>query len=451
MKVITFFTNKRSAEEAAHDLLMQSADAEKPDLILFYATLKYHGRYHKILNILAKKFKGIPQIGGSVDGMVFKDDMRTDGAALVFCYERDARITVRRARGKGALESAKQLADKITCRDGIVVLHFPLIHVPDIVGSMEFWARGRYYSLRHRMSNKKKYAGQFADYCDRRRIVYPAPSIVEIFARRLKGRIPVIGINLMHTGMRFNSPNVFANFENINDGIAALVIEKPGIEVAYDDIFPSKGETLEETRRIVEEHFTVVKKFKAEFERNILISLDGKPPLAALKGLTSVKETDEEGIRSRLETGCFQAQMPYILIYFNKYTKGIMAHAVGAYYPFELFPIFFDTRGFSKEVWLGFEPFYGRLKDFASSLYPFEGETGFKFFVIDVGVVLAFEEKSVYYRDEIARIFRDNYFGLLTGVPSVYLPERFPRRNVLTEVKKGLLFSSCGSDLCVHI
>jgi hypothetical protein len=451
MNVITFFTNKKSAKDAAMDLLNQAASAKKPDLILFYATLKYHGKYQQMLDIFAKKFKGIPQMGASVDGMIFKDDMRTDGAALVFCYDRDARITVKSASEMSALKSAKKLAEQISCDEGVVILHFPLVHVPDVTGSIEFWARGRYYSFLAYRVNKRKYARQLADYCDRKKILYPAPTIIDIFAKKLGYRIPIIGVNLMHTGMSFNSPNVFANFEDINDGIAALVIEKSDISVAYDDIFPSKGKTLEETRRIVENHFTVVKKFKATFERNILVSLDGQPPIAAIQNLTGIIEENEGGIKSKLEDGRLQAQMPYILIYFNKKTRGIMTHAIGAYYPFDLFPFFFDTSDFSREVWLAYEPFYGKMKDFASSLYPFEGSCGFRFFVMDIGVVLAFEEQAIYYRDEIARIFKDNYFGLMTGVPSVYLPSKFVRKDSITEIKKNLFFSSCGSNLCVHI
>jgi len=47
----------------------------------------------------------------------------------------------------------------------------------------------------------------------------------------------------------------------------------------YDDIFPDKGKTMEETKRIVNEEFTIIKEFKANFEKNILISLDNRSPV----------------------------------------------------------------------------------------------------------------------------------------------------------------------------
>ncbi|MHC1571704.1 MAG: FIST N-terminal domain-containing protein [Methanosarcinales archaeon] len=449
MNAITFFTNKREAESAAFDLIDQTASAERPDLLLFYATPKYRGRYQQILEILATRFGNIPQIGGSVDGMIFPSDMRTDGASLVLCYDESARIWVGSDEGKGACESAERLAEKITCKNGIVILHFPLVHVPDMAGSIEFWTRGRYYSFMCR-NRSGKYARRFADYCNRNKIIYPAPTILDIVAKRLDYRVPIIGINLMHTEMGFNSPSVFANFKEINNSIAALAIEKPGIEVSYDDIFPAKGKTIEETCKIVKNHFTVVKEFKASFEKNILLSLDDKPPIAAIKDFTGLSKHNREGITSNLGEGHLQAQMPYILIYLSKTTGGIMTHAVGSYYPFDLFPVFFDISDFSEKVFLAYEPFQGKLKDFASSLCTFRNTKSFKFFVMDIGAVLAFEEESIYYRDMVAELFGDNYFGLLTEAPSVYLPPSSVKKEFITEVKKNIFFSCSGTDVCFH-
>jgi len=52
----------------------------------------------------------------------------------------------------------------------------------------------------------------------------------------------------MHTQVRFNSPNIFSNFEDISGGIAALTLEKKDINAVYDDIFPRKGTVLKKPK-----------------------------------------------------------------------------------------------------------------------------------------------------------------------------------------------------------
>jgi len=144
-------------------------------------------------------------------------------------------------------------------------------------------------------------------------IFYLPPTILKIFAERTKYKIPIVGINLLHTQEMFNSPNIFCNFKNIENGIAALTIEKDGIDVVYDDIFPDKGNTLEETRDIVKKKFGVVKEFKAKFEKNVLISLDGKPPVEAVKDYVGEFKKSEDELLENLEKGTFQVQMPNIV------------------------------------------------------------------------------------------------------------------------------------------
>ena len=145
---ITLFSNKKDHREAAIDIIDQARERLdfKPDLALFYVTVKYFGKYQLMLDIFHEEYGDIPQIGASVDGVIFPNDMRTDGAALVLCKDEDARIYVEGIQEKGAIKSAEKLAQKVKCKNGVVVLHFPLVHVPGALKSAEFYARGFYYS-----------------------------------------------------------------------------------------------------------------------------------------------------------------------------------------------------------------------------------------------------------------------------------------------------------------
>src|SRR3990170_1792495 len=188
----------------------------------------------------------------------------------------------------------------------------------------KFFAKGLYYSKmcdRTNLEKQKEYARKFSDYCDIENIFYLPPTILNIFAKYTNYKVPIIGMNVLHTQIRFNSPDIFCNFEDIDGGIAALTIEKKDMNTVYDDIFPGKGKTLEETKHIVNNEFKIIKEFKANFEKNVLISLDGRPPVDAVKDLIYMAEEKEKELLGHLDKGDYRVQVPYWLLFLNKKTK----------------------------------------------------------------------------------------------------------------------------------
>lgn len=456
MKSITLFSNKKDYKQAANDIIEQAQTRLdfKPDLVLFYATLKYNGRYQSMLDIFHEEYGDIPQIGASVDGMIYPDDMHTDGAALVLCKDGEARIRVDGVKEKGAIESAEKLAKRVKCEKGAVVLHFPLVHVSGALKSAEFYAKGFYYSKLCKGANQEKqkeYAGRFADYCDRENIFYLPPTILSIFAKQTNYKVPILGINTMHTQVRLNSPSIFCNFEDIGGGIAALTIEKEGVNAVYDDIFPDKGTTLEETKDTVRKEFTVLKEFKAGFERNVLISLDGVPPMTAVKSLVAVSIKKEEDLLKQMGKGDFQVQTPYMFLLFNGKSKGMVLVGIGSYFPFDLYPFFVDVSDYSEDVYIGYEFIDFKSNDFISSLRHLKHNGDFKFFCIDVGTISAFGEKIYSYKDEVKKLAKENYFGIVTEAPSVYLPQKMRKRDYISEAEPSIFFTSAGTSACLEI
>ncbi len=456
MESIAFFSNKKDHKQAAEDIIEQVRNKLdfKPDLALFYATLKYNGKYQSMLDIFHEEFGDIPQIGASVDGMIYPDDIRMDGAALVLCEDKEARIRVDGVKGKGAVESAEKLARRIKCEKGAVVLHFPLVHVPGALKSAEFYAKGFYYSKLCKDAKdgkKKEYAGKFAEYCNNESIFYLPPTVIDIFAQQTEYKIPIIGINLMHTQVRFDTPNIFCNFEDIGGGIAAMTIEKENINAFYDDIFPEKGKSIEETRNIVKNKFTIIKEFKASFEKNVLISLDGMPPVEALKNIISVSEENQDALLKRMDKGNFQAQVPYMLVFLNKKTNGMIHTGFGAYYPFDTYPFIMDASECDEQVFLAYEFIEGKFEEFISSLKQIKHKDSFKFFSIDVGTTQAFGNKVFAYSDEVKKYTKQNYFGIITVSPSIYLPKDLQKRNYITEARQDIFFTAAGTNVCLEI
>jgi len=456
MESITLFSNKKDHRQAARDIIEQARKLHfEPDLALFYATLKYNGRYQAMLDIFCEEYGGIPQIGASVDGMIYPDDMHTDGAALVLCRDGDARIRVDGVKEKGAVASAEKLAKRIKCEKGAVVLHFPLVHVPNAFKFAEFFAKGFYYSKRCKGANperQKEHARKFSDYCDRENIFYLPPKVLDIFAKHTNYKVPIIGINAMHTQIRFDSPHIFCNFEDVADGIVALTMEKEGVNAVYDDIFTDKGSTLEETKRIVSNEFTIIKEFKASFEKNVLISLDGKPPVEAVENLIYVSGEKEEELLNHLDKGDYKGHRPYELLFLNKKTGGAFILGIGSYYPFDLYPFFMDVSDYSEDVALAYEEIDNKFNNFISSLNNLKYKDGrLVYFFLDIGVATAFGEKILKYKDEVKKIVGNNYFGILSIAPSAYIPPELWLRNYLSETLNNTFFMSAGTSACLEI
>jgi len=456
MKSLTLFSNKKDYKQAANDIIEQAHSRLdfKPDLALFYATLKYNGNYQSMLDIFNQEYGDIPQIGASVDGMIYPDDIHTDGAALVLCKDNDAKIRVDGIKEKSSIESAKKLAKKVKCEEGAVILHFPLGHISNALKFVQFLTKGFYYSKLCKTAKQEKqreYAGKFADYCDKEKIFYLPPTILNIFAQSTDYKVPIIGINVLHTQIRFNSPSIFCNFKDIGGGIAALTIEKKNINAIYDDIFPEKGSTFEETKDIVRKKFTILKEFKARFEKSVLISLDGMPPINAVKNLAAISTKKEDDLLTQMGRGDFQVQTPYMLIFFTKKPKGMVLVGVGSYYPFDLYPFFVDVSDYSEDVFLGYEFIDLKSNDFISSLRHLRQNGDFKFFCIDVGTISAFGEKIFNYKDEVKKLAKENYFGIITEAPSIYLPNEMKKRNYISEAEQNIFFTSAGTNVCLEI
>ena len=456
MRTKTFFSNKKNATQAAEELIRKanaSIDFD-PDIVFFYATLKYNGHYQEMLNIIKKRFEGVPQIGASIDGMIFPHDMRTDGAVLVLGEDKDARIEVKSANEEGALKSAQTLARMIKCEKGVVILHFPLIHIPGLKKSAEFYATGKYYSTKAKMGDeeyKKKMARNFSNYCERSKTFYFLPDVLEIVAKELGFTVPVIGVNVLHLQVKFNSPSIFSNFKDIEDGIAALVIEKDDVEVIYEDIYPEKGNSMEETMSAIKNNFDVVKEFNALFEGNVLISLDGKPPVKAFKEVTGTNKKVEPELNEKFSEENFQVQAPYFLSFFNEKTHGFMQIGIDSYFPFDLFPIMVDIDDFSNILLLAHEPTYGQMYNYISGLYLVKNMDLFHFFCIDVGTITSFGNKATDFQIEIEKKFDDNYIGLMITSPSIFLPELMKNKSNITEIKNNIYWSSCGTNIFCNI
>ena len=91
------------------------------------------------------------------------------------------------------------------------------------------------------------------------------------------------------------------------------------------------------------------------------------------------------------------------------------------------------------------------LSAFISSLNNLKSDNRFAYFFIDVSAAAAFGNKVYEYNDKVKQLLGENYFGVLSCAPSVYLPPEFQMRNYLSESGKNIFFSSAGTNACLKI
>jgi len=87
-------------------------------------------------------------------------------------------------------------------------------------------------------------------------------------------------------------------------------------------IFSNQRHTLYETKEIVRREFTVISEFKLVLKK-CTNSIRWEAPLEALTDRINVSK-EQDDLLKRMDKEIFKAQMPYMLVFFNKKTNGMI-------------------------------------------------------------------------------------------------------------------------------
>jgi|Deesub1362A_J573_1020465.scaffolds.fasta_scaffold00610_23 hypothetical protein len=456
MRSISLHTNKERAEEAGKDLVNQFRETAnfRPNICFFYTTMKYLGRYQTILDILRDEFGNIHQAGCVVDGFVVGEQIWTDGAAVLLMDYTEGKIEVYGDKKGGALKTVESIAEKVKGKDfDAIILHFPLIYVPPRTRLLPFLIRGKYYDRRIRgeseLKKKKRYADRFSKYLDRINFVYPANTVLKIMAEATDFKTPIIGLNTLPMRIGYDSPSVFANFKEYKGGVSAFCI-KGKLNVVYDDIFPEKGRSLEETKNIVRKSFSKVETFKANMSKYVIMDIEGNPPFKLLQErYNTIHKMSEDEILNKVERKKLDVQTPFVIVMPSKKTYGATLVGLGDYYPFDIYPIFYDTDYLDEEVFFSYDPFVGKLLNFVSFFNYKKISDSFDFFILDAGMIPAYSDRMLKIIPPIKERSK-KWFGVVTAPPSAYLPETLKVKEYLTEIETRITCTAGGSGVLLE-
>ena len=83
----------------------------------------------------------------------------------------------------------------------------------------------------------------------------------------------------------------------------------------------------------------------------------------------------------------------------------------------------------------------GLFNYYFSGSYLLNKNKNFKLFCVDMGSNSAFGNKVIELKNEIEEMQNENYFGVLTAPSSIFLPEKFKRREYIAEAKKNIFYT----------
>ncbi len=452
MRAVAVHTNLERPEDAAYDLISQFSEQSdfRPNLLFFYSSMKYYRNYTRILRILRDEYGNIPQIGCVVDGFVTGERIWTDGAAMLGMHY-EGKVEVIAERKRGVTKTVEAIAKKIRDRNyTALIAHYPLVYVPSRRRIIGFLTMAKFYDkliFRSRGKRRERFARRFSSYLDRINFIFPANRLLRILADSTGRRIPIIGINALPMQVGFDSPSIFANFEEIKGGIAVMGISGK-LNIIYEDIFPERNrKSVEET---IKTTFSNPVPLNATMNDTIIVDIEGRPPVeVVIERYNALKKLSEDEIMNKMTKKKLDVQTPFILALISKITGGISLIGLGDYYPINSYPIFFDTSGFDKRVYFSSDPHIGKLKEFISFLKHKESENSFDFFIIDAGTIPAFGDKILKMIPELKKK-SSQWFGIIMESPTAFIPETKKYREYLTEVEPGLMVTASGSGVLME-
>ncbi len=452
MRAVSVHTNLERPEDAAYDLVSQFSERSdfRPNVLFFYSSMKYYRNYSRILKILRDEYGNIPQIGCVVDGFVVGDRIWTDGAAMLGMHHR-GKVEVVAERRRGVTKTVEAIAKKIKDREYTALLvHYPLVYVPSRRRIIGFLAMAKLYDRLlsgSRGKRRERFARRFSSYLDRINFIFPANRILRKLAESTGRKIPIVGVNALPMQVGFDSPSIFANFEEIKGGMAVMGITGK-LNVIYEDIFPEKDRKGPEG--IIESTFSNPIPLNATMKDTIIVDIEGRPPVEVLiERYNTLRKLSEDEIMNRMTKKKLEVQTPFILTLISKITGGVSLIGLGDYYPINSYPIFFDTSGFDSRVYFSSDPHIGKLKEFISFLKHKESKDSFDFFIMDAGTIPAFGDKILKIIPELKEK-SSQWFGIITASPSSFIPDTYKKRNYLTEIEPGIMVTASGSGILME-
>ncbi|RLI70452.1 hypothetical protein DRO97_10835, partial [Archaeoglobales archaeon] len=369
MKVEVVFSPSNNTEEAYKEVERKLERLTfTPKFLFLFLTAGTWKAYGKFMELLRNKFPNTKMLGCTVEGYIVENAIWTRGVAILLA-DFDGEVEVFWANEKNATETIEKLGDKIGKGWDTILLMFPAFYFPGKLKFLRFFLNNKRFYRRFKgkddVEDRRKVLLEYSKTLMDMKMVYPIDEVLKIISKKSGKRATIIGMNLMPLEATSNTPLILADFKNVNDGAAAICF-KGYINGIFDDVFPERGDSYEETVNLIKSYFTGAEEVSIEKGGLALASINNIKPVEFLENKRRLEELAEEEFMERVEKGKLQMATPYMVSFISRKTHGCSFLGL-MNFPVELYPsvftldTFYDTAVFCGEVIRGGIKIFGKI------------------------------------------------------------------------------------------
>ncbi|RLI76773.1 hypothetical protein DRP05_12215 [Archaeoglobales archaeon] len=444
MRAEIVFSPSNNTEEAYEEIKIKLEKLTfSPKFLFLFLTAGTWKAYSKFMELLRNKFPNAKMLGCTIEGYIVENAIWTRGVAILLA-DFEGEVEVFWANEKSAMETIEKLGDKIGKGWDTILLVFPAFYFPGKLKFLRFFLNNKRFYRRFKgkddVKDRRKVLLEYSKTLMDMKMVYPIDEVIKTISERSGRNTTIIGMNLMPLEATSNTPLILADFNNVHDGAAAICF-KGKVNGIFDDVFPDRGNSYEETANLMKSYFTSVEEVSVEKGGLALADINNMKPVKFLEYKRRLEELAEEDFLEKVEKGKLQMATPYGVGFISKKTYGssflgLMNFPVDIYPSVFILDNFFDNALFFGEVFRGGIKIFGKI-------FEMKKYEGFDFFIIDYNTIMSFG-RDVHKIVEIANKKSSNYFGIFSSFPSAYLPTT--HRRFLSEIDDGICVNVTGTS-----
>ena len=403
-----------------------------PKFAFIFFTSEFYGKHTKILDFL-ENFIDFDSVCFFVEAFGDEKAIYSRGVSLLLF---DEKVDVFKT-GKGEIErELEKISERLRGYDCALAV-YPTLYFPSRLELLRGLARDRLYSALYRATKKMIFIHKPSEWLLRNRIVIPINRVLKTLS---KAGIPVGSINLTPMEAKVNTPLILHNFEPIGRNVLVLGFKRANIH--FKDVFMKRGNSYEETFKIVKRQFAVKDSVKVRKEGVVIAEINGMSVKDYVKRL-GLKEINEKEFVERLEEEGFETVTPYGLALIHRETFGVsclglLSTPLNFYVSFFDLDEFFDQATVVGEV-LAFDP-----AEFVKFDVSRESK---KIFFIDYSSL--FEYRGEAYRiHEWLSENQKNFFIVFTSNPSAFVRSG---ENFLSENGRNIYYNGSGTTVLLEL
>ncbi len=253
------------------------------------------------------------------------------------------------------------------------------------------------------------------------KLIYPINKILRSFRDRGE---KAISINLFPLEIKFGTPIIGLNGKAVKRSVIRIGFKKD-FKIKYDDTFPERGDSVEDTIEILKNEFHSAIKIVNVDKKGVAIGhIDGKKVVEFVAHERNIAETKRD-IVDEVNKGKFLGATPYGIWFLSKETFG--SASLGIFdYPLGIYPSLYDLDNFNDlAVFTYMETGSGLKKVFECLL-----NSDFEVAILDQNYLLMYESRLA----NLVDIFKEKKIAIFTLSS---LTAKFNQRYT-TEVERNL-------------